>query len=88
MLNLSVLNFHDCKVLLIFFGKFAEPLSIIAGLLVEQLFRVLGLMFSGIQQLVKLIIERLVFDLRQIELILNPLPGLPNQVLVIEEVPR
>lgn len=63
MLNLSILNFNDCKVLLIFFGKFAESLSIIASLLVEQLFGVLGLMFGSIQQLVKLILEGLVFNL-------------------------
>ena len=58
----------------------------IVGLLVEQLFRILGLMLHSIQQLVQLIFESLVFNLCEILLILQSLSGLADQVLVVEKV--
>lgn len=58
----------------------------IVGLLVEQLLRILGLMLHSIQQLVQLIFESLVFNLREILLILQSLSGLADQVLVVEKV--
>ena len=57
----------------------------IVGLLVEQLLRILGLMLHSIQQLVQLIFESLVFNLREILLILQSLSGLADQVLVVEK---
>jgi hypothetical protein len=58
----------------------------IIGLLVKQLLRVLGLMFHSIQQFIQLVFESLIFNLREILLILQPLPRLPHEMLVVEEV--
>ena len=87
MLNLSVLNLDNRKILLILLGQLAESVSMIVGLLVKQLLRVLSLMLDSIQQLIQLILECLVLNLCEILLVLQPLSGLPNQVLVVEEVP-
>ncbi len=87
MLNLSVLNLDNREILLILFRQLAEPVSMIVGLLVKQLLRVLGLMLDSIQQLIQLILECLVLNLCEILLVLQPLSGLPNQVLVVKEVP-
>ncbi len=87
MLNLSVLNLDNREILLILLGQLAEPVSMIVGLLVKQLLRVLSLMLDSIQQLIQLILECLVLNLSEILLVLQPLSGLPHQVLVVEEVP-
>jgi hypothetical protein len=81
------LNLDNSKILFILFGKFAESVSMIIGLLVKQLLRVLGLMLDSIQQLIQLILECLVLNLCEILLVLQPLSGFPNQVFVVEEVP-
>lgn len=86
MLNLSILNLDNSQILLILFGQFAEPVSMIVGLLVEQLLRVLGLMLDSVQQLVQLILECLILDLREILLVLQSLAGLPHEVLVVKKV--
>ena len=86
MLNLSILNLDNSEILLILFGQFAEPVSMIVGLLVEQFLRVLGLMLDGVQQLVQLILEGLILDLREILLVLQSLASLPHEVLVVKKV--
>ena len=87
MLNLSILNLDNREILLILLGQLAEPVSMIVGLLVKQLLRVLSLMLDSIQQLIQLILECLVLNLCEILLVLQPLSGFPNQVFVVEEVP-
>ena len=77
LLDLPVLDLDDGEVFLVFLGELAETLGIAAGLLREQLLRVLGFVLGRIQKLVQLVLEGLVLHLSQIALILNLLLGLP-----------
>lgn len=86
VLHLAVLHLNNSQIFFVLFGHFAEPLGMIARLLVHQFLGVLGLMFCSVKEFIELVLERLVLNPRQILLILQPLPGLAHEVLVVEEI--
>ena len=61
-------------------------MCILRSLLSEESLRILSLILGGIQQLVKLVLQRMILNYGKVVVILQLLLGLAHDMLVVKEV--
>ena len=61
-------------------------MCILRSLLSEESLRILGLILGGIEQLVKLVLQRMILNYGKVVVILQLLLGLAHDMLVVKEV--